>query len=394
VNEIGSLVAAGGAAAAAVARYRNTRPSTMTPGQRYLLVVLFGLAAALVLDAPTVESAVASYTNVPYLARLLSNLSAMAAAFAATAMVVWTTADAHGVNGAKQVRWCAGAGVLVGGMMVLLLLTTDAEFDPDLAAAMAGHHEIEVCQVAYWVYMAGCICRFVGLMRQYLSRPDIRALMHQGMVTVTMAGLFGVLWLVWNAFVVIVQRLGCRFTTDPLEVSRTLGAFSVCMVAAGLTLPLWTSRVRWLLDWWRTRRALYRLNPLWHMMTDLVPEAVAFEPELGEDLDLLLYRQVIEVRDAQLRLMPYVAPDVDELVARAEANLHEIDRSPVRLPAARLASAIANYRAGRRSAAEPRPGRPDAFCNDVHEEAEWLAAVYVAMTSDPIVAGVVSESGC
>ena len=50
--------------------------------------------------------------------------------------------------------------------------------------------------MAYWAYMAGCICRFIGLMRRYLARPDIRFLMHQGMVMVTLAGLFGVMWLV------------------------------------------------------------------------------------------------------------------------------------------------------------------------------------------------------
>lgn len=391
MNEIGSLLAAGGAAAAAVARYRRTRPNTMTPGQRYLLVVLFGLGAALTLDVPTIQASVATFTGLPYLARLLVNVSAMAAVFSATAMVVGTTATTHRINGATQVRWCAGVGVIAVGFMMTVLLGTDAQFDPDFAEAIASHNDIAACQVVFWVYMAGCIGRFVALMRRYLSRPDVRPLMHGGMVAVTMAGLFGVVWLVFNALVVVMQRFGGRFGSDPLEMSRSLGAATVSLVAIGLTLPQWTPYVRRTAEWCRTWRTLRRLNPLWLMMTDLVPEVVALQPEMSGNLDLVLYRKVIEIRDVQLRLINHAPPDIDDLVICAErAGFHDdVDRPPTRFAAARLACAIANYRAGQRPGDSGRSQRPDGVFTDIRDEAEWLAAVYVAMTSDPIVAHVV-----
>lgn len=387
--EILSLLVAGGAAAAAVARYRRNRPRTLTPGQRCLLVLLSGLCAALVFDAPTVQSAIACYTDLPYLARLLANVSAMAAVFSASAMVVSATAGCYGTTGARQVGWCAGTGVVVVCCMVPLLLCTKAELDPDLTTVIARHDEIAACQAAYWAYMAGCIFRFYGLMRRYLPRPDIRLLMRKGMVLVTLATFMGVVWLIYTAFIVIAARMGGQLPPDSMGTSRLAGAFSASLVVVGLTAPLWTPHARRLAGWWRTWTMLYRLRPLWRMLIDLVPEASALVPEVDWKLDLVLYRRVIQIRDAQLRLMPYVAPDIDDLMMRAEdESRYDVYRSRFRLPAARLASAIVNYRAGRRpvdrAAIEFNP-----MFNDICDEAEWLVSMYDAMTSDPIVASVV-----
>lgn len=394
MNEIGSLLAASGAAVAAIVRYRSTRPNRLTPGQRYLLIVLCGLCSALVFDMPSVETRVATLTDLPYLARLLTNVSAMAAAFSASAMVIWTTASAYRVNGTTQVRWCAVVGALMVSFIAIVLLGTDAEFDPNFAAVIARHDEVAAGQVAFWVYMAACLGRFVAVMRRYLARVDVRPRMHQGMVMVTMASLFGVLWLVWNAFIVVVQRLGGTFSADPMEMSRSLGAATVGLVAVGLTLPRWIVHVRRGVEDWRTLQMLYRIKPLWLMLTELVPDVVGFQPEWREGLDLLLYRRVIEIRDAQLRLMNYADPDIDVLVARAEGRplYEDWDLSSVRLSAARLASAITNYSAGRRPTPGGCPWRPEGTVTEIESEADWLAEVYVAMKSDPLVARVVHES--
>lgn len=390
--EILSLLVAGGAAVAAVARYRRHRPRSLTPGQRCLLVLLCGLCAALVFDAPTVQSAVAAYTDLPFLARLLANVSAMAAVFSASAMVVSATAGCYGTSGVRRVGWCAGAGVVVVSFMVPLLLCTNAEYDPDLTAVIARHDEIAVCQAAYWAYMAGCIFCFYGLMRQHLPRPDIRLLMRKGMMMVTVASGVGVVWLIYNAFIVITARMGGQLPPDSMGTSRLVGAFSVSLVVVGLTYPLWTQCARRVAGWWRTWSVLYRLKPLWRMMIDLVPEATALVPEVGWKLDLVLYRRVIQIRDAQLRLMPHVTPDVDDLVMHAENESRDsLDWSYVRRPAARLASAIVNYQAGRRPAVRAVIGSGPTF-NDICDEAEWLVSVYDAMVSDPIVASVVDAS--
>src|SRR5262245_3394453 len=105
----------------------------MTVAQRYLLAVLIGLCVALVLDMPSVEALVAANTGWPYLARLSANVSAMAAALCANAMVLAATADNRRINGLRQIRWCLTASVVVGAYMTAVLLGTDARLDSDFA---------------------------------------------------------------------------------------------------------------------------------------------------------------------------------------------------------------------------------------------------------------------
>jgi hypothetical protein len=394
VTEIAAVVAAVTAVTAAAARYWQVRRRRMTPGQRYLLIVLGGLSVSLLLDVPLTQTTIASATNVPYLARWLANTTAMAAAFSAKAMIVWTTADAHRINGALQVRCCAATGVVVAALMAPLLLGTDAALDPNLLTAMSHAQDVTIGQVLFWCYMTACITNFVILMRRYLLRPDVRPLMHQGMVTVTLAGAVGVLWLVWNALIVVMQHINGRLTADALGVSRTLGSAAVCLIAIGLTLPLWTSWLRRRLALWKTRRTLRDLEPLWTVMTDLVPAVAAFDVKVDNDPELVLYRRIIDIRDVLLRLMGHVELGVEERVVRAETEGGERaeDRPVTRIPACEIALAMENFRRGRRPATS-LPDRPTRrVFRDVNDEAEWLIALYATMTSDEVVRRVVDEA--
>lgn len=393
MTEIAALVAATTAVTAAAARYWQARRYSMTPGQRYLLIVLGGLSISLLLDVPLTQTTIASATDLPYLARWLANTTAMAAAFSAKAMIVRTTADTDQVNGMVQVRWCAVIGVLAVGLMTPLLLRTDAALDPDLLTAMFHAKDVALGQALFWCYMAACITNFVIVMRRYLLRPDVRPLMHYGMVTVTLAGVVGVLWLAWNAFVVVMQHIGGRLTADALGVSRTLGSAAVCLIAIGLTLPLWTPWFRHRLALWKTRRTVRNLQPLWTMMTNLVPTAAAFGAKGDTDPELVLYRQIIDIRDVLLRLMGHVEPVVEERVVSAEGEAGENarNRPATRIPACEIALAMENFRRGRRPASS-LPDRPTRrVFDDISDEAEWLIAIYITMRTDQVVRRVVSD---
>jgi hypothetical protein len=393
VTEIAAVLAATTAVTAAAARYWHVRRHRMAPGQRYLLIVLGGLSVSLLLDVPLTQTTIASATDVPYLARWLANTTAMVAVFSAKAMIVWATADTYRVNGIVQIRWCAGIGVLTAALMTPLLLRTDAALDPDLLTAMFHATDVALGQVLFWCYMAACITNFVVVMRRYLLRSDVRPLMHYGMVTVTLAGVVGVLWLAWNAFVVVMQHIGGRIAADALGVSRTLGSAAVCLIAVGLTLPLWTPWFRHRLALWKTRRTLRNLEPLWTMMINLVPTAAAFGAKGGSDPELILYRRIIDIRDVLLRLMGHVEPGVEERVIRAEVEVGETaeNRPSTRIPACEIALAMENFRRGRRPATS-LPDRPTRrVFDDISDEAEWLIAIYVAMRSDEVVLRVVDE---
>jgi len=77
-------------------------------------------------------------------------------------------------------------------------------------------------------------------------------------------------------------------------------------------------------------RSLLALRPLWTAMRDAFPEVILFSPRRAvvemagvDDVQLRLYRRVIEIRDGMLALRPYlrgVLPDTPEAEAAAIAQ--------------------------------------------------------------------------
>jgi hypothetical protein len=393
VTEIPAVVAAASALAAAAARYWQVRRHNMTAGQKYSLVVLAGLSTSLLLDVPWVQTTIAAATDVPYLSRWLANTTAMLAVFSARAMIVWATVGPHRLNGTGQMSWNAYAGALVAGTTALLLLSADEGLDPDMVTAIFRDEELACGQALYWCYMAAGTTNFVHLMRRYLRRLDVRAPMHYSMLVVTLAGAMGVLCLVWNASLVITQHVSGHLATGAVGVSRSLGSAAVCLIAAGLTLPVWSPWIRRRLSLRRTRHTLHKLEPMWKDMTDLVPATAGYGMKIDDDPEVVLYRKVIEVRDVLLRLMGHVEPEIEQYVVRAETQRGErgLPRPVTRIPACEIALAMENFRRGRRPA-NSLPDRPTRrVFDDIRDEAEWLVAVHRAMRTDSIVRSVVDE---
>ncbi|MCQ4040694.1 MAB_1171c family putative transporter [Streptantibioticus rubrisoli] len=83
----------------------------------------------------------------------------------------------------------------------------------------------------------------------------------------------------------------------------------------GWTVPSWGPRLSAAARWLRSYRAYRRLRPLWWALYRSVP-TIALDPPPSRlldrlpprDLEYRLYRRVIEIRDAQLALRPYLAP--------------------------------------------------------------------------------------
>ena len=394
MNSIGSFLAAAGAAAAAITRYRHARPGGLTPEQRYLLIVLGGLSTALVIDVPVVQATIATSTDVPYLARWLADVSSMAGAFSATAMVTGSSFNSSPTTrSVVPVRAVAWTGLLAVLLMALLSLTTDADFNPDLIMSMTTQRAVGVCQLLYWSYMTICIVHFVASVRRQLDRTDVEPVMHRGMVTVVLGGVMGLLWLVWNGIIVVVAGMGGHVSSDSLDVSRTLAAAAITLVSVGLTLPLCVLSAQRSAQRRRARLLLRLLGPMWSTMTELIPSVAASAPLPRDDPDAALYRHVIEIRDAQLRLLRHTEPNVEERVEHAEraAGQRAIERPPTRIPASYLATAIANFRAGRCPEVPVRRVPPCPHALDIHDEAEWLVAVYGALTDDPIVRASIDD---
>lgn len=103
------------------------------------------------------------------------------------------------------------------------------------------------------------------------------------------------------------------------------------------------------------------------------------------DAGFLLYRQVIEIRDGQLALRPYIDPGVAEaataLAWRAGLLDEEIQTTA---EAAAVAAGIAAKKQGRQRAEPPAQGAV-AGGSDLNAEIAWLTKVSRAFTTSPII---------
>lgn len=106
--------------------------------------------------------------------------------------------------------------------------------------------------------------------------------------------------------------------------------------------------------WQRQYRAYRRLEPLWHQLSTVIPEIVLSPVGVSRpwNVDIRLYRRVIEIRDAQLLLEPLAD---QEAVAQAEADARHRgltgDHAQAYVDAVTLVTALAHWQSD-------KPGSP------------------------------------
>lgn len=117
----------------------------------------------------------------------------------------------------------------------------------------------------------------------------------------------------------------------PVEVESTVGrslaVFAGTLVVVGSTLPATGPLVRSWVSWFTAYRAHRQLYPLWADLVAVTP-GIALDPagsRLGDalrwrDLDVRVYRRVIEIRDGRLALRPYLDAAVGEQALSAAAG--------------------------------------------------------------------------
>ncbi|MEV5837480.1 MAB_1171c family putative transporter [Nocardia sp. NPDC052112] len=125
-----------------------------------------------------------------------------------------------------------------------------------------------------------------------------------------------------------------------------IGAYAtLVLLTALIAIPLWYAVLaRTELD--RAGRCCRRLRPLWLALTDAVPEVVLARPSGGSASRL--YRMTVEIRDALVRLRPYV-PDVE-----AHTDIREYARGIARAVQAKAAGEAPAMASGRATPVDPR----------------------------------------
>jgi hypothetical protein len=179
---------------------------------------------------------------------------------------------------------------------------------PGLTAAAAG----EPVLVAYWaVYLIALSAALVGIVRVTLTavRTFPAGPLRTGMAWMGVGALIGLAYCTHKAAFLALAATG---TAEPSTavMERVQSALLTATVALSITGLMWPNARRWpgprhLLAY-RTYR---RLEPLWRAYVEAEP-AIALEQytrrlrPLG-DIELRLYRRIIEIRDGMLAVQRY-----------------------------------------------------------------------------------------
>ena len=312
--------------------------------------------------APPVLTAVSRIEPVPNLGRLAGNALEMLAAYFLGALGCAVARPA----GTR--RWLRRHGLLLAGavgLMAALLTTAETEFTLNFVNVYSHEPQVVGYLAVFFCYILVCLYAFMSGVGGYLRHTG-DGVLGVGLRFVVAGTVFGVLWAAWSGFRPVITLVTGRSLGTTLPVGATLGAVSMLLWLIGATLTAWGEGITAPLRWWRARRGLRRIDPLWAALRAALPQ-IALETGRGASLrgpEFALYRRVIEIRDAQLALRPYAHPDA--------ARWAGPGADPATMEAAVLAAALVGHAHGRRYGAEHPFQDVDA---SLTSESAWLARV-------------------
>ncbi len=285
-------------------------------GRALLTLVFGGLAMSATFFTPAVYTWTETALAVPNIAEPLARTGVLVAAWGAQGMA-HEQVSGNRSRVSPPVRLAALLCAL--GLVWLLFVAADLRAPTLHFTRDYGHRPLVAAYLlASLAYLSWALVDVLLGARAWGPRasPALRAGLHLigcgclagcGYVAVKVAALVGI---------VVNTPLSERVEAS---VGRGLAVVAGLLVAAGCAAPSLAARTARLSTWWAERGALLALRPLWE---DLVAATgVAFremyrvrsrhrERLLVSGVHELLYRRVIEIRDAELVLRPYLDTDV------------------------------------------------------------------------------------
>jgi hypothetical protein len=204
-------------------------------------------------------------------------------------------------------------GVAVGAALWTFAALAPEGVEADPTQLMAG--AISPPAMAYWLLLEaylGVILATATVLFFSLGRRATGPLRY-GLWCFAAGALLVALFAVMKAGLIGAHALGADVPEEVLgPVTETLRDLGFVLIPVGALVPAY-ERTRSTV---RSYRSLRALHPLWDLMRRTFPEIILFTPrraliELAgvEDVDLRLYRRVIEIRDGMLALRDFLPPD-------------------------------------------------------------------------------------
>jgi hypothetical protein len=377
--------------AAFACKLRDCRRRGCDPARMALLIGFAFKGFAFLLASPSVAAGVDRELGIPNLAALGIHLfgGVVFNAGILLALVFWYRPS----DEARAKAWLVvGVSVLVSAAMVLLWLAADIPTRATHYLAQDGTHLFTSIYLVLYVTVS---LTGLGLIARLCSRQirDVTNVwLRRGLRAVMTGSLIYIPSFLDRLATFVVIPLGLNPLRWELLVPVCTGT-GMALIVIGFTMPtwgpMWTAACRWVQDY----RAYRELFPLWRTLCDSVPEiALEATGAPGRTLQYRLYRRIIEIRDGQLALLPYMDSSVaDDAANRAQAAGLDSDDEAVVVEAARLKAAVrakaADFPIQSTSDYESAAVRGG---DDVSSEIAWLLRVARAYQCSPVVQAIES----
>ncbi|WP_241779684.1 MAB_1171c family putative transporter [Streptomyces natalensis] len=380
-------------------KIRSLRFERRAPALLALLTAFALKGTAFVLATPVVARAVDRQLGIPDIAALCIHLLG-GVAFSAAVLVVlvfW----AHAPEQAwPRARWRLGIAVIVMLTMLSLWIAAAAGSSGRSTHYLVQNANRPVVDVYLLLYVSTLLVALVEIARLCRKYAEVSGhpWLRRGLRVTAMGALIYSINFVNRASDVVIEQLDL----NPLkwEILTLLGAgIGIPLIVGGLTIPSWGPHLSTLHTWWNNYRTYRSLHPLWLAMYQELPEIVLPPPASTlSNLNYRLYRRIIEIRDGQIALRPYMNSEISVRTAKLgrEAGLAGNELRAV-IEAAQLKAALGAKVKGGSVPVESR-ARDDFHVlsdlsggDDLASEAHWLSQLARAFMHSPVVAASVID---
>jgi hypothetical protein len=301
------------------------------PIRRAVWYTIALLAAIGTLDLPAIGARLDSATGLPNAADVAQHVLAI------TAATLGRYCAEQVIGGPRRRTRLSGwvqavlPAATVAAMLVLFALSparthpTDTARYTDFPMQYAAHPEAFAYWLIFAVYLGTAFTLIAQLAWRYGRRAG-RTPLGCGLVLIAAGMVAGLCYLGYGTAVVAARAAGVQgafISTAPGIIQSLFGAL-IAAVAVGSLLPAtgYCPLLRRLALYWSLRR----LYPLWAGLCQAVP-GIALDPVPvwadrldPRDLQMRLYRRVIEIRDGYLALTPVAVPGIEDLVQAADRD--------------------------------------------------------------------------
>lgn len=296
--------------------HRNRAIPESAPS-RLLAGVVALVTLSVTVGVPAVRRVIDTGTGVQSITNVLSHLFGMSAITCLTAFVRRMSAAA-GAGPSRRTRDWLPLPVVAAALCTAFFLAPRPSGEKYLLTT--GH---SAAHIAYWAVFIGYVLwgvAAIGVMclRHHKQAPP--GPLRTSLILIGAGAATAIVYALHRCAYLALRDSGIPMFEDAVVVPTTqvLLTGALLLSSAGIAWPTLANGWRALAD----RRRLRRLEPLWRMLSDAVPEVVLPLPaQLSAEPELVLYRYTIEISDAMLALDPFRSPAV-ETAARKQLSAH------------------------------------------------------------------------